>query len=175
MKALIVGEEELPPGIWPDAPEGLSDAAALLDPELVWSRIEQFITRRWGLREVVWHAVGPGIFAPRLRPATLTHAERWEGDDWVEVSPARAPRGLILEPGEYRLQYDVGSADPVPLRVLEAYRRLAEYWVDTEALGGAVSMSDGDFSVTRSPYAVPRALIYSGAADLLRAYRGGML
>src|SRR5699024_2783441 len=111
-------------------------------------------------------------FLPRLRPATLTQAEHWMGGDWMTFTPDKGPLGLILSGGMYRLTYDVGSADTPPDAVLEAYRRLAEYWGEVGGLEpGATSITDGDYSVTRSANTAGRALQYSGAADLLRRYR----
>jgi hypothetical protein len=66
----------------------------------------------------------------------------------------------------------------VPAAVNEAYRRLAEYLASTDdAPAGASDYSAGlgsgaiTESFSRAPTWVARALINSGAADLLRPYR----
>lgn len=168
--AEVIHEKENLPDEYPDPPTALSTGAEALDPAAVWTRIESWIIHRWPIRTVQWIVQGPGWFVPRLKPAELVKAESWTGMGYEDVEPDPAPFGLSLNDGVYRLTYDIGETTP-PASVLEAYRRLAEYWAETGAEGGATSITDGDYSVTRSANAVGRALQYSGAADLLRAYR----
>ncbi|ROO30586.1 hypothetical protein SAOR_00835 [Salinisphaera orenii MK-B5] len=170
MPVEIVREDEDLPSDYPAEPADLSPAAQAIDATAVWARIEQWIIRRWPAREVQWITEGEGYFVPRLQPAELTKAEQWNGKDWIEVQPDPAPMGLYLNHGTHRLTYQVGEAEP-PAPVMRAYIRLAEYWAEVQPEGGATSVSDGDYSFTRSANAVARALQYSGAADLLRRYR----
>ena len=79
--------------------------------------------------------------------------------------------GLMLNGGTHRLTYTVGTDDTPPDTLLLAYSRLAEYWAEAKADAGITSITDGDYAMTRSANAIARALQYSGAADLLRAYR----
>jgi hypothetical protein len=117
-----------------------------------------------------------------LSPATSTTAEVWAGGEWSEVILQPAPDGYCLAAeGPYRITATVGGGS-VPEAVLEAFRRLAEYSAEIGAYGswkgpaGAHShnfnMSEGvSLSVDRTPVWAARALVNSGAADLLRPYR----
>lgn len=165
------------PQSFPSKPKGLSDSADAFSPELVWRRIEAYILERWGKRDVNWYLSVEGWceFVPTLRPATLTEAEQWLPDgSWKTVDLDPSPRGVFVGSGYYKLTYNVGNnAGDVPPALLVAYSRLAEYWADVDSAGGAAQLSDGDFSVTKSPNATARGLYYSGAADVLRTYRKG--
>lgn len=167
----IAREDEGEPLDYPAPPDGLSAAALAIEPAAVWQRLESWMTHRWGARTVTWIAHGCGVFVPRLQPAELVTALRWDFGGWVPETLAPAPVGLLLDNETYELTYTVGSADTPPPAVLEAYRRLAEYWAETQADAGYNSVTDGDYSFTRSPNAMARALQHSGAADLLRRYR----
>lgn len=170
---MILGETENAPAMWPEPPDGLSAAAAAIPEGAVWSRLEKWITRRWGKRGVKWIIEGPCEFIPRLTPAALDTAKKWGGmsTGWETTTPANGPQGLILGADVYKLTFNVGETSVPPSDVLEAYRRIAEYWAEAEGDAGFTSVTDGDFSLTRSANAMGRALQYSGAADLLRAYR----
>lgn len=167
----IISQDEGVPLDYPAMPAGLSDAAKNIEPAAVWSRLESWTCYRWGERSVAWITRGCGLFVPRLKPAELETVEIWTDDAWTTETPALAPEGILLGDHPYRLTYTVGTDDTPPASVLEAYRRLAEYWAETGAEGGTTSITDGDYSITRSANALGRALQYSGAADLLRAYR----
>lgn len=163
-------------GSYPDAPSGLSDAAAELDPDMVWQRIEAWCAWRWSARECVWIVEGPGEWLPPLRPATITLVERWDGAAYVPVNPPVGPLGgLVLPEGMFKITADVGTG-PVPANGAEAFRRLAEYFAatDTEAPGASeYTASVGPLSerYRRSPAHMAKALQNSGAADMLRKYR----
>lgn len=162
---------------FPGAPEGLSDAAAALDSDAIWQRLEAFIAYRWSEREVIWIAEGPGEWAAPLSPiATLTATEHWTGQAYAAADPPAGPLGgLVLEDGIYRITAQVGAA-PVPANAAEAFRRLAEYLAASdEGAPGASSLSVniGPLSenIRRNPAHIARAIHNSGAADLLRKYR----
>lgn len=175
-------QTEAPPAAYPAAPSGLSAAAAALAPEAIWQRIESWVTARWSSRVVTWLVEGPGEWTPPLSPATLTTAEVWAGSEWSEVVLQPAPDGFCLPAeGPYRITAAVGSG-PAPAVALEAFRRLAEYSADIGAYGSwkgpagatASDMNLGEglsHSVDRPATWAARALINSGAADLMRPYR----
>src|SRR5699024_3597032 len=123
----IERELESEPASWPDAPEDLTARAAAIPPGVVWSRLEQYIARRWEVRTVVWSVTGWGAFVPRLQPADLDVARVWTGaggwhDCTADLQPA--PDGVLLTGGTYELEYSVGdSSASTPDRMLEAYRR----------------------------------------------------
>lgn len=136
-------------------------------------RVEDWTAVRWGERPCTWIVNGPGIWEPRLRPVSGVTFERWDGSDWVSADVSKAPVGYELDAFTYKAEATVGSSDNPPEAVQLAVARLANYWADMKAQAavGASSVSDGDFSVTRSANATARAMHYSGAADLLRGFR----
>ena len=181
MKSETITEAEADPATYPDAPEGLSAAAAALDADMLWSRIEAYIAHRYSSRQVTWLVEGKGHWGFPLKPATLTSAEKWTGEEWETVTLAVSPYGYCLDDeGPYRIVASVGGGS-VPAPVQEAYRRLAEYLApgqpDNMLFGrpGVSSHSGtvGDLTETydRSPAWIAKAMQYSGAADLLRNYR----
>lgn len=180
--AATLKETEAAPAAYPASPAGLSVAAAALAPEPLWQRIEAWVTTRWTPRVVTWLVEGPGDWSPPLTPATITTAEVWTGSAWSAVILQAAPDGVCLvAEGPYRITADVGSAN-APEAVLEAFRRLAEYSSEIGDYGpwkgraGATSNSmnmGGELSHSQARPAgwASRALVNSGAADLLRPYR----
>ena len=145
---------------------------AVVDPAIVWRRIEAHVAHRWTTRTVVWTVAGPGEWKPRLTPATVTSSERWTGAEWAAVTLAASPLGGLELPGDgpYRITATVGGGT-VPEDVAEAFRRLHEY-----SRGIAESFRDelAMVEVPETTYAASRAgkaLQLSGAADLLRPYR----
>jgi hypothetical protein len=104
---------------------------------------------------------------------TVDSAEKWDGGAWETVTLDPSPLGYDLQIATYRVTATVGSTDAPPEAVLEAYRRLAEYFaqVRTDPASGHTSIQDGDFSFDRPAAWAARAMQYSGAADLLRSYR----
>lgn len=174
----ILKQTESAPASWPAAAPGLSTAAAALEPDMIWQRIEAYIAHRWTAREVVWIIEGPGTFEAPLSPATVSTIEKWNAttEAWEAETVSLAPTGWELAGcGPYRLTASVGGGT-VPEPVNEAFRRLAEYYAETPVrqgagrwsinIGGAISE---DFE--RHPAWMARAMQNSGAGDLLRPYR----
>ena len=170
---MIISETESEPDSYPSAPGDLSDDALGVTTAVVWKRIEDWIRYRWAERQVVWIVEGPGVFVPRLLPATIDTREVWNGEAWETVTLDPAPLGDKLDAKTYRITATVGSTDNPPPTVMEAYTRLAEYTAHAEAdpAQGHTRVSDGDYSFDRPATYAARALHYSGAADLLRGYR----
>lgn len=163
---------------------GLSTAAAALDQDMIWQRIESYIAHRWRVREVVWTLEGEegADWRLPLSPLISQTSEKWESGAWISVTLANGPLGLCLpSDGTFRVTAQVGDAGTVPAAVSEAFRRLAEYSEEIGERGllkdapgaSSYSASLGEISESfdRSPTWAARALINSGAADLLRPYR----
>jgi len=177
-----VTETEALPELYPAPPASLSTAAAALDPQAIWQRIEAYTAHRFTEREVSWVVEGEGDWNPRLTPAVLTSVERWNGEAWEAVILSPGPYGFRLPAwGPYRIVATVGGGD-VPPAVEQAFVRLAEYLAPGDVDGfldsrpGASShsakvMEHLDVSFDRAPTWLARAMQYSGAADLLRPYR----
>lgn len=177
----MIKQFEAVPAAYPAAPSGLSVAAAALDADMIWARIEGYTAYRFTPREIVWTLIGNAgdQFHPRLTPVVSSVSHIWTGEAWEDVALLQGPLGLCLpSDGTYRITAQVGAGD-VPAPVSEAFRRLAEY------LGGARGSTDEpgasrssfkvggtlDFEVERNPAWVAKAMQYSGAGDLLRPYR----
>lgn len=165
------------PAAWPAVPDGLSAGAAALDAGFVWGRIESFIAHRFSARSVSWVVEGPGEWVPPLSPATIATVEAWAGTAWEAVTLSASPLGgyQLEADGPYRFTGTAGGG-AVPAPVTEAFRRLAEYFgaSDDSAPGaGDFSASIGPISENTSRQAtwLARAMVYSGAGDLLRPYR----
>lgn len=164
------------PATYPDAPGGLSTAAAALDAGMIWQRIEAYVAHRWTARDVSWTVEGFGEWMPPLTPATVASVEVWNGDEWEAVVLPASPLGGYCLPGcgPYRFTGTVGGGD-VPAPVSEAFRRLAEYMAAKPGKAGAESESTTAGSITlshrRSPAWLAQAIQNSGAGDLLRPYR----
>ena len=141
---------------------------------------------RWGERSVEWTVHGAGLFVPPLKPVAITTVSRFndygapgqEPGAWIPRSLRRTPFGVRIDsPGFYKVQGTAGDAQSAPPDVLEAYTRMADYLASLKAEGsiGAASFTDSVPGVTRtvhrSAQAMARALEYSGAADILKAYR----
>ncbi|OSQ44677.1 hypothetical protein [Marivita geojedonensis] len=173
----IIRQTEATP-TYPAAPDGLSAAAAALDPDMIWARIESYIAHRFSEREIIWTVSGfadDAWLAP-IGPVVSQTAEKWIDGAWSAVSLDDGPLGPCLpSDGTFRITATVG-ATPVPSEVDQAYRRLAEYWaVETGKAGVSehrVSIGgEIEESFSRSPVWMARAMVNSGAADLLRKYR----
>lgn len=172
----LIKQYEAVPSEYPDAPSGLSTAAAALDADMIWARIESYTAHRFTEREVVWTLRGNGgdQFNPRLTPVVSSEAHYWD-DQWESLTLLDGPLGLCLPfDGTYRITALVGAGD-VPAAVSEAFRRLAEYLADDPGTAGAssTSVAIGPIQETldRNPAWVARAIQNSGAGDLLRPYR----
>lgn len=181
--AATIKETEATPGAWPATPSGLSAKAAALEPAMIWGRLEAWTAWRWSSRAVVWIAEGPGEWVPPLSPATIATVEGWTGSAWAAVTLNRSPLGGYDLPAEgpYRFTGTAGGGT-LPEAVAEAFRRLAEYSAEGTASGGFNGLpgaSSGTFalgegmskSFDRAPTWLARAMVNSGAADLLRPYR----
>ncbi len=177
----LLKQVESVPVAFPDTPGGLSDNATALDSNMIWSRIETYVSHRWTEREVVWTIEGheDDDWTAPLTPVVSLAAEKWESGSWVSVTLPEGPMGYCLpSDGQFRITAQVGGGS-VPAAVPEAYRRLAEYLSgakDSLNEPGASSISqtitsDLQWSVTRAPNWIARAIQHSGAADLLRPYR----
>ncbi len=64
-------ETEAIAAAYPATPAGLSTAAAALDPDVIWQRIESYIAHRWTARSVVW-TVGEAA-----NVMSTLHLKRW--------------------------------------------------------------------------------------------------
>lgn len=173
----LIKQFEDVPAAYPAAPAGLSTAAAALDADMIWARIESYTAWRFTEREVVWTLVGDGgdQFHPPLTPVVSRVAHVWREDAWVSLTLLDGPLGICLpHDGTYRITAQLG-AGPVPAPVSEAFRRLAEYLADDPGTAGAssTSVAIGPIQETldRNPAWVARAMQLSGAGDLLRKYR----
>ncbi len=177
---MLIREIEAVPASYPDAPDGLSEAAKALDPAPIWCRLEGYIAWRWTPREVVWTVRSEEAgedWWPLLTPVASRRAEVWNDNAWEPVNLRDGPEGLILpEAGRYRITAQIGADLAPPPPVLEAFRRLAEYLADdSETVPGssrtAVGLGPLNESIDRSPNWLARAMQHSGAGDLLRNYR----
>lgn len=178
--AITIRQNEALPNSYPDAPDGLSTAAAALSPDFLWQRLEVYIAHRTTERGVSWIVEGFGEWVPPLTPVTINSVEVWQGGGWVEASLQSSPLSgyMLPDKGPYKFIGVAGDDDAdVPAAIVEAFRRLAEYAAtDTGEYRGARSYSNsvedvGSLTVERSPAWMAQALVNSGAADLLRRYR----
>jgi hypothetical protein len=176
MVASTIFASEGVPDAYPDAPEGLSEDAAAIDAAMIWQRLEAYISHRFTPRTVEWIVEGCGDWQPPLKPAEIEATEAWNGDGWEPVTLSPSPLGGYCLPGTgpYRFTGTAGDGDAeVPAIVLEAYRRLAEYFA--EPIAGVGIRSESVPEVAAIEYGSPtwraQALQQSGAADLLRTYR----
>jgi len=178
--AETIRQIEAVPDAYPDEPAGLSTAAAALPAAMIWQRIEAYIAWRWTSRAVSWVVDWPGEWHPPLAPATIATVEIWSSADaWETATLAPSPLGGYRLPafGPYRFTGTVGDDDvDVPAAVLEAFRRLAEYMAAKPGAAGATSerlevTNISARQVDRSAAWMARAMVNSGAGDLLRPYR----
>jgi hypothetical protein len=157
---------------------GLSTEADALDKDALWQRLEAYCAYRWTPRTVVWVAEGCGDWKAPLAPAEVSLCERWNGQEYETVTPDASPYGgyVFHHHGPHRITATVGDGVTCPAAVLEAFRRFAEYSAEINAEDSAAAyraVSEGSLSETvrRNVGWTARALINSGAADLLRPYR----
>lgn len=181
--ATTIKQTEAAPESYPDVSElDLSDAAAAIDPAVVWQRIESYVAHRWSPRAVEFIVEGCGEWVPPLSPASIEAVQVWSrSGTWEAVSLTPSPLGGYYLPatGPYRFTGTAGpGTSPIsaPAAVMEAWRRLAEYMASdpSEQPGSrSESMTIGSIttSTDRSPAWLAMALQHSGAADLLRPYR----
>lgn len=181
--------KELTPPSYPDTPTGLSEKAAALDTKIVWDRIDAYINWRFAERSVtfIFDALAGDDVELTLQPLISQSAEFWSSafSDFTPVTLLNGPYGLCFpESGTYRISAQIG-AGPTPSLIEEAFRRLAEYMaaIDSENKGGwfnarpgetqyDATVSDGvQRSGSRNAAWAAKAMVNSGAADLLRPYR----
>lgn len=174
MTATTISVIEGKPTAYP-MPSDLSTAAAALDSDIIWQRIEGYIAWRFSPRTVEFIVEGPGDWAPTLKPVTLATAEEWRGENWVSTTLAPSPLGgyILKGCGPYRFSGTLGAGIEVPPIVDEAVRRLCEYFaaLGFEGVGLRTETVPEIWSGEHDNRARARALQDSGAADLLRSYR----
>ncbi len=145
-----------------------------------WQRIEHYIARRWGVRNVVWTLTScGGDWRAPIGPVLggELDAFRWQDGDWQPITLERRPHGFRLPPGHVQIDASVGRVSlDIPESVERAVQRLAAYLeAETVMPAGARSYSAnvGQLaeSISADPAAMAKALQNSGAADLLRPYR----
>ena len=174
--ATTIKQTEAVPAAYPATPSGLSSAAAALDPDAIWQRIEAYTAHRFSERDVEWIVVECGDWQPPLTPATIDTVERWNGSDWETATAQPSPAGgFVLPGGSWRFTATVGGG-PVPEIVNEAFRRLAEYMAASKKGAPGTTrerISAGSITVDKSRSAswAAEAMANSGAGDLLRNYR----
>ena len=174
--ATTIKQTEGIPSAYPAAPSGLSTAAAALDPDAIWQRIEAYIAHRYTARSIQWIVTECGDWQPPLAPAIISTVERWNGDDWETATCPPSPvGGYCLPGGSWRFTGTVGGGT-VPEIVDEAFRRLAEYMAAARRGSPGTTrerVTAGSVTVDKSRSAswAAASMANSGAADLLRNYR----
>ncbi len=162
--------------------EAIPSAYPTAEQDAIWQRIEHYTACRWTPRQVVWTVEGAGDWKPLLSPVEVTLVEEWQGDAWQAVDAPVGPYGLRFgHDSTWRVTATVGANTSAPVAVLEAVERLAGYSAEIgkadESHGQLVSNSmnlGGELQLTHRYERnwTGRALQLSGAADLLRPYRG---
>ena len=176
--AEILEQIEADPSSYPDAPSGLSAAAAALEPIMIWQRIEHYVAHRWTPREVVWvvDAEAGDEWKPPLAPLVSFTSEIWPDGTWEARTLAEFPEGIMLPAdARYRITATVGGGT-APLSVMEPFRRFAEYVADQSTQSPAstseqYTVGPVTMAFQRPANWIARGLQNSGAADLLRKYR----
>lgn len=179
MATAIQRIESAPAGDYPLPPAGTPASLTLGQKSALWQRIENYTAYRFVSRAVVWVVEGPGEWRADLSPATISAVEVWSrADEWETATLTPSPLGGYHLPctGPYRFTGTAGIDDTVPNdTVLEAFRRLANYFAANPGKAGArsESVTAGSISIahSRSESWMAAALQNSGAADLLRGYR----
>ena len=180
MTATTIKQTEAAPSAYPSTPSGLSTAAAALDADMIWQRIEAYIAHRYSEREVEWIVEGCGEWHPPLSPAAIDTVEIWRADAWEAVTLSPSPLGgYVLPGGTFRITSTLAEGSPapaVPEIVSEAFRRLAEYMAAAKNGSPGTSrerVTAGSVTVdkTRAASWAAQAMANSGAGDLLRNYR----
>jgi hypothetical protein len=174
--AAAIKQDEGTPESYPDAPSGLSTAAAALDADAIWQRIEAYIAYRYTSRSIQWIVTECGDWQPPLAPATISTVERWNGSDWETATCPPSPvGGYCLPGGSWRFTGTVGGGS-VPEIVDEAFRRLAEYMAAASRGSPGTTrerVTAGSVTVDKSRSAswASASMANSGAGDLLRNFR----
>jgi hypothetical protein len=176
MTATTLKQTEAIPANYPATPSDLSTAAAALDPDMIWQRIEAYTAHRYTSRSIEWIVEGCGEWQPPLAPATISTIEVWQADAWQSVTLSPSPLGgYSLPAGTYRFSGTVGGGT-VPEIVNEAFRRLAEYMAASKKGSPGTTrerVTAGSVTVDKSREAswAAQAMANSGAGDLLRNFR----
>lgn len=174
--ATTLKQVEGTPSAYPDAPSGLSTAAAALDADAIWQRIEAYIAHRYTSRSIQWIVTECGDWQPPLAPAVISTVERWNGDEWETATAQPSPvGGYCLPGGSWRFTGTVGGGT-VPEIVDEAFRRLAEYMAASSRGSPGTTrerVTAGSVTVDKSRSAswAAASMANSGAGDLLRSFR----
>lgn len=178
MTATTIKQAEGAPASYPAAPSGLSTAAAALDANMIWQRIEAYIAWRFTSRSIEWIVEGCGEWRAPLAPATIATVEVWQATNaWATATLDPSPTGGYMLPGDgpYRFTGTVGGGT-VPAAVNEAFRRLAEYMAASKRGSPGTTREKvvaGSVMVDKSRSAswAAEAMSNSGAGDLLRNFR----
>jgi len=153
------------PAGWPAG----DDAAATL--ATAWQRIEHYIAWRFSPRTVTWRVCTEGgeWIAPLAPVVSLTV----QVDDGEPYEPEQGTAGGWMLPCGHVIVSATVGAGPVPPAVTEAVRRYVKWSSAGGKTPGVTRFNSGDFSasLSRADISPAMALVNSGAADLLRAYR----
>ena len=148
------------------------DEDPLVAQAIAWRRIEDWISWRWAARPVEIIVEGPGDWEPRLRPFAVSSVERFTSAGWVAETPTETALGLLLDHAIYRVTGTAGDDSTPPEAVQEAHRRLSEYGQGIASAWHAEGAAYRDGEVQMSAGWAAKGLHLSGAADLLRPWRG---
>ena len=83
------------------ARSALSTAAAALDADMIWQRIEAYIAHRWTERDVTWIVEGPGEWHPPLDARDHLHGRNLARRR-MDGRHARSPRRSAATPARLR-------------------------------------------------------------------------
>lgn len=162
-----ISQKEALPDSYP-AIDGVTGEALAV----AWQRVEHYTAYRYSPRQVVWRLdAEAGEWLAPLAPIVAITAQQGDG---APYEPESGPMGgYLIESGCTVLTATVG-AEPVPVAVAQAVQRLARYLAVSDAIPpGVTRFGSGTFnaSVRREDISPAMAMVNSGAADLLRAYR----
>lgn len=173
--ATTLSEHEALPAAYPHVQRWAGDLHvqtiedASVPRNVTWQRIEAWIDMRWSARAVTYVAEGPGDWTARLQPFTVETSEAWCDDAWQTVELRPSPLGGVILPdaGPYRITGAAGDDTSPPDTIREAWRRLHEY---------ALAVANSKYAETAANEGIAtgwaaRAMVLSGAADLLRPWR----
>lgn len=160
----------------PSVPANLSAAAAALDPDAIWDRLEIWTGFRWGVRNFQAVLDGCGGWNAPVGPVAYMTVDRWDGEDWQPATIQTAPVGIQFTRGTWRVLGSVGTLESPRPDAIEAYRRYAETVAETGKHPGFTRWSrdiGGDYTISwsRERNAMAKAMYSSGAAETLRRYR----
>lgn len=164
---MIVKQTEAIPATYPEVEGLISDALAT-----AWQRVEHYIAWRFSPREVIWRIQSAG--GEWQAPLAPVESLMCTTGDEAPYAPETGPMGGWMIPcGAVTLTATVG-AGPVPAAVTEAVKRYAKFMASiAEVPAGITRIGSGELSLSYRQESISpsMAMINSGAADLLRAYR----